>query len=251
MFSFLKAIAHLLNRSCEMDKAVITSVEIVEIINITRQAYEVDISHDDFMTRVPVLLGSESAKTFESSYLKDSFLNQMTCYCLPKREACLVAMSYSYEAQFAVYERVTLIENAMRDAKKINLHSAQQLREQLLSYVEKVVELEKDLETLTLQAKGLDRIANSTNVLGIRESSKLLKIGQKRLVELLLDQQILFRDLNGKLQAYQKSIDQGLVKVVATEPVETESGDKVFAQIKLTQKLIARLTVILEMPYAA
>lgn len=234
-----------------MDKAVITSVEIVEILNITRQAYELEISHDDFMTRVPVLLGSEAAKNAESTYLKDRALGQMKCYCLPKREACLVAISYSYEAQFAVYERVTLIENAMRDAEKINLHRAQYLREQLLGYVQKVIDLENDLETLTLQVKGLDRISNSTNLFGIREASKLLKIGQKRLVHLLLDQSILYRDFDGKLQSYQKSIDHGLVKVVTTAPVETQSGDKVFAQIKLTNKLITRLTVILEMPHAA
>lgn len=96
------------------------------------------------------------------------------------------------------------------------------------------------------KAKGLDRIADCTNVIGIRESAKVLKIGQNLLVQYLIDHKVIYRDQFGKIQAYQKSVDQKLIHVVASAPRLFESGEKVFTQVKLTQKLITRIAKWLE-----
>lgn len=96
------------------------------------------------------------------------------------------------------------------------------------------------------KAKGLDRIADCTNVLGIRESAKVLKIGQNLLVQYLIDHKVIYRDQFGKIQAYQKSVDQKLIHVVTSAPRLTDSGEKVFTQVKLTQKLITRIAKWLE-----
>ena len=101
------------------------------------------------------------------------------------------------------------------------------------------------------KAKGLDRIADCTNVLGIRESAKVLKIGQNQLTQYLIDHKVVYRDNFGKIQAYQKSVDQKLVHVVTSAPRLFESGEKVFTQVKLTQKLITRIAKWLEQGVAA
>lgn len=41
---------------------------------------------------------------------KDSTGRDLPCYRFPKREACLMAMSYSYELQATVFDRMTELE---------------------------------------------------------------------------------------------------------------------------------------------
>lgn len=113
------------------------------------------------------------------------------------------------------------------------------------------IELSQKVAVLEPKAKGLDRIADCTNVLGIRESAKALKIGQNQLTQYLMDHKVVYRDQFGKIQAYQKSIDQKLVRVVTSAPRLFDSGEKVFTQVKLTQKLITRISAWLEKGVAA
>lgn len=111
--------------------------------------------------------------------------------------------------------------------------------------------LQQKVQILEPKAKGLDRIADCTNVLGIRESAKVLKVGQNQLVQYLIDHKVVYRDQHGKIQAYQKSVDQKLIHVVTSAPRLFESGEKVFTQVKLTQKLITRIAKWLEQGVAA
>lgn len=85
------------------------------------------------------------------------------------------------------------------------------------------------------------KMMDSTNLVGIREAGKLLTIGQKQLVAVLLDEKILYRDQNQDLQAYQKAINQNLIKIVVSQPKQTKKGQQFFLQIKLTYTLLIRL----------
>ena len=228
------------------DQVTMVSLELVDYINDSRKFDEkpVQLRHADFMAKVPKVLGIETSEKFRSSYLAGNG-EQRPCYRFPKREACLMAMSYSYELQAQIFDRMTAMEEALKKPA-LNLDDPAFLRQALLGYTEKVIELEHKVQTLEPKAKGLDRIADCTNVLGIRESAKVLKIGQNQLAQYLIDHKVVYRDQYSKIQAYQKSIDQKLVHVVTSAPRLTESGEKVFTQVKLTQKLITRIAKWLE-----
>lgn len=64
------------------------------------------LEHRSFMKKVPKVLGEAGAKFFAS----DSYINgtggkvERDIYNFPKREACLMAMSYSYELQAQIYD---------------------------------------------------------------------------------------------------------------------------------------------------
>ncbi|MEG5642292.1 Rha family transcriptional regulator [Enterobacter asburiae] len=64
------------------------------------------LEHRSLMTKVPKVLGDAAAKFFAV----DIFINgtggkvERDIYRFPKREACLMAMSYSYELQAKVYD---------------------------------------------------------------------------------------------------------------------------------------------------
>ena len=233
------------------DQVTMVSLELVDYINDSRKFDEkpVQLRHADFMAKVPKVLGVETSEKFRSSYLAGNG-EQRPCYRFPKREACLMAMSYSYELQAQIFDRMTAMEEALKKPA-LNLDDPAFLRQALLGYTEKVIELEHKVQTLEPKAKGLDRIADCTNVLGIRESAKVLKIGQNQLAQYLIDHKVVYRDQYSKIQAYQKSIDQKLVHVVTSAPRLTESGEKAFTQVKLTQKLITRMAKWLEKGVAA
>ena len=241
------------------DQVTMSSPELVEYINAHRQEVATiekpykELRHDHFMAKVPQVLGEKAAPIFLGT---DIYTNgtggtvQRQIYRFPKREACLMAMSYSYELQAQIFDRMTAMEEALKKPA-LNLDDPAFLRQALLGYTEKVIELEHKVQTLEPKAKGLDRIADCTNVLGIRESAKVLKIGQNQLAQYLIDHKVVYRDQYSKIQAYQKSIDQKLVHVVASAPRLTESGEKVFTQVILTQNLITRIAKWLEKGVAA
>lgn len=85
-----------------------SSLEMVEFINSTRKEGEAELRHSDFLVKVPKVLGG-GERNFSSTYLS-SQNKQLPCYRFPKREACLMAMSYSYELQARVFDRMTELE---------------------------------------------------------------------------------------------------------------------------------------------
>lgn len=68
------------------------------------------LSHDNFLKKVPKVLGENDCRKFLRQY-KDSTGRDLPCYNFPKREACLMAMSYSYELQAAVYDYMEELEH--------------------------------------------------------------------------------------------------------------------------------------------
>ena len=85
-----------------------TSLELVQFINNQRDVGAAELAHSDFLKKVPMVLG-EVAGNF-SSYYTASNGKQNPCYTFPKREACLMAMSYSYDLQAKVFDRMTELE---------------------------------------------------------------------------------------------------------------------------------------------
>ncbi len=101
-----------------------TSLEMVEYINTVRKeealaagaefpsAEFAELRHRDFTAKVPKVLGKEMSEKFRTS-LKDAYGRNQPGYTFPKREACLMAMSYSYELQAKVYDHMTELESKL------------------------------------------------------------------------------------------------------------------------------------------
>ncbi|HGJ5855248.1 Rha family transcriptional regulator [Arsenophonus nasoniae] len=105
-----------------------SSLEMVDYINAERKAKaEAEgvkfpckkyrrLQHNNFMAKTPKVLGENHSAKFLAQY-KDSIGRELPCYRFPKREACLMAMSYSYELQAQVFDHMTELEGG----KDINL----------------------------------------------------------------------------------------------------------------------------------
>lgn len=100
--------------------ATMTSLELVEFVNADRLAnctFEkpyVELAHRSFMAKVPAVLGEGCAK-FLAYHRNPQNGQEYAIYELPKREACLMAMSYSYELQAKVFDKMTAMETQVVD----------------------------------------------------------------------------------------------------------------------------------------
>lgn len=98
-----------------------SSMEMVDYINAERQSKaEAEglsfpckkyrkLRHDSLMLKVPKVLGATQSPKFSGDYT-DEKGRTYPCFHLPKREACLIAMSYSYELQAQVFDHMTQLE---------------------------------------------------------------------------------------------------------------------------------------------
>jgi len=138
-----------------------TSLEIVEFINNHRQANgnNTVLAHSDFMRKVPEVLGEEGSRNFSDTYTHPQNKQTYPCYVFQKREACLMAMSYSYDLQAEIYDRMTAMEQMV---------------------------LQPKLPSNFKEALQYDIIANRDNTYTIRDTAKLLKMRPKDLTDWLL-----------------------------------------------------------------
>lgn len=105
------------------EAVTMTSLEIVDFINDHRKAEAkasgyafpcekfAKLRHDHFMDKVPDVLGGVPLD--RETYRHPQNGQTYECYRFQKREACLMAMSYSYELQAAVFDHMTKLENAL------------------------------------------------------------------------------------------------------------------------------------------
>lgn len=109
--------------------ATMTSLEIVELINKERaNLYAtgaakkfVDLQHKSFLTKVVQTLGEEaSAKYFAHVEIEvgNGAKRATPIYIFPKREATLMAMSYSAKISAAVYDAMTAAEARVQELEK-------------------------------------------------------------------------------------------------------------------------------------
>ncbi len=148
-----------------------TSLELVELINEHRKSQAeaagqtfpskgfAKLEHADLMKKVPLVLGG-NAGNFSGIY-QDARNRDQECYRFPKREACLIAMSYSYELQAAVFDRMTALEQRPMTQAELIAASANHLvaierqqdeQRQVLARVE---------STQAAQAQQLDNLSQS------------------------------------------------------------------------------------------
>ena len=181
-----------------------TSLELVDFINQQRKEGEAVLRHADFLTKVPLVLGG-GERNFSSTY-RDSQNKERPCYRFPKREACLMAMSYSYELQAKVFDRMTELEAAQ--AKPPAQLSRMEILELAMQAEQGRIEAEKKLALAAPKVAFVDKYVQATGLFTFREVAKLLKANEARFREFLIDSKVMYY-LGKKLTAYKNHEDAG------------------------------------------
>lgn len=234
-------------------QVTMSSPDLVDYINAHRKEVTTiekpykELRHDHFMAKVPQVLGEKAAPIFLGT---DIYTNgtggtvQRQIYRFPKREACLMAMSYSYELQAQVFDRMTAMEDALKANKPVEL-SRMDLIQLALQAEQENQALRGQVAVLEPKANALDIIADTSNTYTIRECVKAIgSIREKELIQLLIDKKWIYRDAAKKLQPCAQFVTNG-VFLNRTSPVITNAYDgqeRVFLHMRVTAFGLTRIT---------
>jgi len=209
-----------------------TSLELVDFINSKRLPDDPILDHADFMKKVPRVL-KKDAGNFSDIYL-DSMNRKQKCYRFPKRESCLMAMSYSYELQAAVFDHMTSLEDRLNGRSVAMLPDFSNPATAARAWAEQFELQQAANQALAIaapKAEFVDRYVNSTGLKGFRQTAKLLGANEARFREFLIEKKIMYR-LGGEWQAYQPHIDAGRFD----NKTGTSDSGHAFTQAKFTPK---------------
>lgn len=171
------------------NEITMTSLELVQFINNQREVGAPELAHSDFLKKVPLVLGEIGAGNFSSTY-RDVQNKERPCYKFPKREACLMAMSYSYDLQAKVFDRMTELEQ--QQAPKLPQTFAEALR--LAAEQAEQIEVQALLlEQQQPAVEFVDRFVEAKSAKGFREVAKILGVPEREFIKILADQRIIFK----------------------------------------------------------
>lgn len=200
---------NMLAQPSSTDQVTMSSLELVDYINDSRKFDEkpVQLRHADFMAKVPKVLGLETSEKFRSSYLARNG-EQRPCYRFPKREACLMAMSYSYELQAQIFDRMTAMEEALK-AQNLPSYAIDDPIERAKKWIEEEKQKQAAIHQLEIQAPKVafvDKYVAGNGNKTFRQVAKLLQIKEYKFREFLESNRIMYK-LNGEWTAYQNHVD--------------------------------------------
>lgn len=230
-----------------------TSLELVEYINSQRADGAAELRHDHFMAKVPKVLGEEAAPNFRGSYIgRDG--TARPCYVFPKREACLMAMSYSYELQAKVFDKMTELE-AKQAAPTIaipqTLHEALRLAADL-SEQKEIAERERmaaeaKLAIAAPKAEALDRMALADGEVCLQTAGKLLQQPPNKFIVWMrsLGTWIFKRHGSSRNSAYTDKINAGYLAVRTVTTIRPDGSERVNEQVVVTPKGLVKLAQML------
>ena len=228
-----------------------TSLEMVELINSQRGANEAELRHDHFMAKVPKVLGEAAPKFLgTASYVNGTGAQvKRSIYRFPRREACLMAMSYSYELQAKVFDRMTELENQAAPALPDFTNPATAARAWAAEFERRqALELETTQQAKVLavalpKAAVFDDLHHRPGCMCIRDAAKNMRVGERALIEKLIEVGWLYRRESvggriGGLKAGSYALDKGYFE---HKPVVGRDGEMHDALL-VTAKGLHRLT---------
>ncbi|WP_257285996.1 Rha family transcriptional regulator [Endozoicomonas sp. SESOKO1] len=118
----------------DTDTMTMSSLDLAEVVSVR---------HDHFMAKVLKVLGEEVAPNFRGYYIATNG-KQNPCYHLPEREACLMAMSYSYELQARVYDEWQRLKTQVPQSKPLTTQEILQIAHDEVLRLSYVVEQKSD-----------------------------------------------------------------------------------------------------------
>lgn len=225
-----------------------SSLELVEYINSQRADGESELRHDHFMVKVPKVLGDTSPKFLGiiEKPMPNGGMRKFNVYNFPKREACLMAMSYSYDLQAKVFDRMTELEQkayAPRFAIPKTLPEALRLAADLSEQKE---QLAAQLLIAAPKVEAFARIAEADGSLGLQAAGKALQQKPNKFIAWLREKGWIYRragSTNNLGRA--EKVNSGYITHKVTTVLREDGTEKVVEQTMITPKGLTKLSEML------
>ena len=228
-----------------------TSLEMVEFINGQRKDGAAVLAHADFLKKVPQVLGGGHGN-FSDTYKHPQNGQTYPCYRFPKREACLMAMSYSYDLQAKVFDRMSALERGMpaftlpdfTDPAAAAVAWAEQYREKKAA-IEQAEQAQSKLALAAPKAEALDRITLSDGSMCLTNAAKVLGMPPKKFIDWMQQHEWIYRRAgSSKHIGYQSRVQAGYLDHKVTTFSRTDGTEKTVEQVLVTTKGLAKLAQV-------
>ena len=149
-----------------------------------------------------------------------------------------MAMSYSYELQAKVYDKMTELEQVQAQQPAIPQTLPEALR--------LAADLAEQLTLAAPKAAALDRITATEDSLCVTDAAKVLSIQPKALFKWLHEHQWIYRRAgNSHWIGYQHRLQTGVLEQKATIVTKSDGTEKTIEQVLVTAKRLARLSELM------
>jgi len=217
-----------------------SSLDIVNFINdyrVKNDSNPVQLRHADFMAKVPKVIG-ELSENYRSVY-KDITGRSLPCYVFYKREACLMAMSYSYELQAAIFDRMTELENQISKPQLPDFtNPVESARAWADEFEAKQIAL-KQLEIAAPKAEYFDKVAERSNLLNATQVAQKVQMSAMKMNKHLDELNIYSKSVKRSRVFQQWFIDQGMGELKQTEQGYPQAMFTVKGEQWIVQKFVS------------
>ncbi len=165
-------------------------------------------------------------------------------YSVGKRDSLIVVAQLCPEYTARIVDRWQYLEE--QAAKPIDpmaiLSDPAAMRGLLLTYTEKVIALESEVQILAPKARALDRISLSDGSMCITNAAKVLGVQPKKFFAWLQEHQWIYRRGGGSgYTGYQARIQVGYLDHKVTTVERSDGSEKTVEQVLVTAKGLAKL----------
>lgn len=232
------------------EAVTMTSLELVEFINSQRKDGDAVLTHADFMKKVPKVLGEKDAGLFSDIYF-DAYHREQRCYRFFKREACLMAMSYSYELQAVVFDKMTALEQELANKHgPVAIPNFLDPAESAIAWAEQYKArqvVEQKLSLVEPKAQAFDNMVSVIGGLTFRTLAKDLNVNENVLRTFLKDRDWV-QWIKGHMVTKARAEQNGWAKTDSVPTTEYDDEGNVKHQyLKITTLFTAKGKAALEL----
>lgn len=190
-----------------------TSLELAKLC-VGKDKYD----HKNFVAKMKKVLGENSMVNFYHPNIVRG--KETSCYNLPEREACLMAMSYSYELQAAVYDQWQELKNQQTSAVQLPdfndphamaLAWAAEYKDKQLA-LEEVAIKQQTIEDQKPAVEFTETVQSGQCNISMKDCAKALGLGRNTMMSILRDESVLMKCNT----PYQSFIERGYFTVYQT-----------------------------------
>ncbi|AUY12248.1 phage regulatory protein/antirepressor Ant [Aeromonas sp. ASNIH2] len=206
-------------------------------------AGESKVEHGKFLARVLDELDGEGVEKFSIPHPQNKQPTDVAN--LNMDHLTLVGMRESKAVRRSVLAKLKALDEQVRAPQvdpMVALNDPATMRGLLLSYSEKVINLEHKVEEMQTDVDALERIAKADGSMCITDAAKHLQVQPKYLFQLLSSKQWIYKRAGGKSWvSYQDKLQSGVLEHKVTIVTRPDGSEKVTEQVLVTAKGIAKL----------
>ncbi|KMV67974.1 hypothetical protein AI29_10810 [bacteria symbiont BFo2 of Frankliniella occidentalis] len=221
----------------------IDSQSLLGMVNTARkQCGEPEVRNNKFIEKVEDELDGEH---YTKRVVQKSNKTSMTIIDMTIKQALRVAARESKAVRRSLVDKLEAMNTKSFDPMAA-LNDAEFLRGTLLTYSEKVIALEHQVEEMKPDVDALERIAKSDGSMCITNAAKHLQVQPKFLFKLLSESQWIYRRAGSKgWVAYQGKIQTGFLEHKVTTVSRSDGSEKVVEQVLVTAKGLTKLSKLI------